>query len=351
MMMKGLQVGKDLFVSCKRGEHVAVTLKDIANQAGVSLTTVSRILNYDPKLSVNAKTRQKVLTIAEALGYTKRRRHNDPVQSKRIAIVEWYPREEELNDLYYLSIRVNVERAAQTAGLETIMVFADRLHQIPHNVAGIIAIGKYSQHYLQLMHAITANVVVIDHDELANGYDCVLPDFAGAMRQAADFLAQHYHHIAMIAGQEKTRDGELVKDSRQRLFEEQLKHYHRFNSKLLMTGDFSEQSGAELMRQLLNQTPRPDAVLTANDVIAVGVLRCLHDEHIQVPSQVAVMSFGDTTLTRSTYPPLTAIKVPFNVMAEMAVQQVKMRRGQTNFIPARTVVGTKLITRFSTITN
>lgn len=330
---------------------MAVTLKDIANQAGVSLTTVSRILNHDPKLSVNDKTRQKVLTIADALEYTKYRRRDDPVQSKRIAIVEWYPREEELNDLYYLSTRVNVERAAQSVGLETVTVFADHLQQIPHDVAGIIAIGKYSVHQLQLLHTITNNVVVIDHDELENGYDCVLPDFAGAVKQVTDFLTQHYQHIAMIAGQEKTRDGELVVDDRQRVFEEQLTQHHCFNSKLLMTGDFSEQSGAAMMKQLLEQVPQPDAVFVASDAMAVGALRYLHDQQVAVPDQIALVSFGDTTLTRSAYPPLTAVKVPFDEMAEMAVRQVKMRRGKQDFIPTRTVVGTKLMIRNSTVQN
>lgn len=347
--MLALQVGIALFNNCKRGEIVAVTLKDIAKQAGVSLTTVSRILNHDPKLSVNDKTRQKVLTIADALEYTKRRRRDNPAPSNRIAIVEWYPRQEELNDLYYLSTRVNVERAAQAAGLETVTVFADHLQQIPREVVGIIAIGKYSQHQLQSLHTITNNVVVIDHDELANGYDSVVPDFAGAMKQAADFLTKHYHHIAMIAGQEKTRDGELVADDRQRLFEDQLVKHHCFNSKLFMTGNFSEQSGDKMMHLLLQQDPQPDAVLVANDVMAVGALRCLHDSNVQVPEQVAVVSFGDTTLTRFTYPPLTTVKVPFDEMAELAVQQVKMRRGKNNFIPARLVVGTQLVVRSSTV--
>ncbi|KRM54859.1 hypothetical protein FC35_GL001699 [Limosilactobacillus coleohominis DSM 14060] len=67
-----------------------------------------------------------------------------------------------------------------------------------------------------------------------------------------------------------------------------------------------------------------------------------------VPEELAVMSFGDTTLTHYTYPPLTAIRVSIDEMAEMAVQQVKMRRGSEDFTPMRVMVGTKLVKRAST---
>lgn len=327
---------------------MAVTLKDIADKAGVSLATVSRVLNHDPKLSVSDKTRREILTIAEQLSYTKTHQRSNQRELSRIAIVQWYPRAAELNDLYYMSTRINVERAAQEAGLETVTVFADHLQQVPHDVAGIIAIGKYSFHQLTILKSISTNVVVLDHDELENGFDCVVPDFKGGMHQAADFLTAHYHHIGMIAGQEKTRDGELVFDDRQQAFAKRLQEHGCYESQLFVTGDYSEPSGYSLMKQLLQATPQIDAVLIANDAMAVGALRCLHEQNIDVPAQMAVVSFGDTTLTHYTYPPLTAIKVSIDEMAQLAIQQVKMRQKNPSSVPTRMVVGTKLIQRDST---
>lgn len=327
---------------------MAVTLKDIAQKARVSLTTVSRVLNNDPKLSVSDKTRRDILTIAEELAYTGKHRKTENHQSTRVGIIEWYPRSAELDDLYYLSTRINVERVAQTAGLETVTVFADNIEQIPTNLAGIIAIGKYSQQQLATLHNITKNVVVIDHDELANGFDCVVPDFRGGMGQAAAFLTKNYHAIAMIAGQEKTSDGELVSDVRQAAFADQLRKFHCYDSKLFVTGDYSEQSGYELIQKLITTSPQPEAVMVANDAMAVGALRYLHEINMKVPDEIGVMSFGDTTLTQYTYPPLTTIKVSINEMATMAIQQVKMRRGSQKFVPTRMVVGTSLVKRAST---
>ena len=93
---------------------MAVTLRDIAKRAGVSLATVSRVLNDDPQLAVSDETRKKILTIAEELSYTKRRRRDTAARHK-IVIVQWYPELQELTDLYYLNIRINVEKEAQAA--------------------------------------------------------------------------------------------------------------------------------------------------------------------------------------------------------------------------------------------
>ena len=83
---------------------MAVTLKDIADRAGVSLATVSRVLNNDPQLSVGEETRRKILTIAEELSYTKKHRRSAATGHK-IAVIQWYSPARELDDLYYMNIR------------------------------------------------------------------------------------------------------------------------------------------------------------------------------------------------------------------------------------------------------
>lgn len=87
------------------------TIKDIAKSAGVSPATVSRVLNHDQSMSVSDETRQKIFDIAEELEYKKtKRRDKRYSQNRRIAIVEWYTEEEELDDLYYYAIRLGVEK-------------------------------------------------------------------------------------------------------------------------------------------------------------------------------------------------------------------------------------------------
>ena len=113
---------------------MAVTLHDIADKAGVSIATVSRILNNDTTLSVNEKTRQRVLATAEEVNYTKHKRtRNNQVQ--RIAVVQWYSFTQELDDLYYMAIRMGIERAAQEQGLQTVPIYQNNLEEIPGDIA------------------------------------------------------------------------------------------------------------------------------------------------------------------------------------------------------------------------
>ena len=82
---------------------MAVTLKDIAQRADVSLATVSRVLNYDKTLSVSEQTRKRVFTIAGELRYSKRKRqHIKALMRKNIAVIQWYSKTQEHDDLYYL---------------------------------------------------------------------------------------------------------------------------------------------------------------------------------------------------------------------------------------------------------
>ncbi|EBR9859481.1 transcriptional regulator EbgR, partial [Salmonella enterica subsp. enterica serovar Chester] len=90
------------------------TLKDIARQAGVSLATVSRVLNDDPTLSVKEETKLRILEIAEKLEYTvsaQRRHTTGKRQAQRLHFlaVYSYPKTAEINDPYYLSIRHGIE--------------------------------------------------------------------------------------------------------------------------------------------------------------------------------------------------------------------------------------------------
>ena len=121
------------------------TLKDIAKLANVSSATVSRVLNKDKTLSVGEETRHRILTIAEELGYEKHKRSTNSNQERqKIAIVQWYSEQEELNDLYYYSIRIGLEKRAQELGYDVVRYFNNDILTISENVSGIIAIGKFS---------------------------------------------------------------------------------------------------------------------------------------------------------------------------------------------------------------
>ena len=118
------------------------TIKDIAEKAGVSQATVSRVLNQDATLSVGEDTRSRILRIAEELHYQKKSRKTAPQpveDSHKIVIFEWYTREEELEDLYYYAIRMGLEKQAQELGYEIFRIFNNDDWSLIQEADGIIA--------------------------------------------------------------------------------------------------------------------------------------------------------------------------------------------------------------------
>ena len=123
------------------------TIKDIAEKAGVSQATVSRVLNQDATLSVGEDTRSRILRIAEELHYQKKSRKTAPQPVEdfhKIVIFEWYTREEELDDLYYYAIRMGLEKQAQEIGYEIFRIFNNDDWSLIQEADGIIALGKFS---------------------------------------------------------------------------------------------------------------------------------------------------------------------------------------------------------------
>src|SRR6478752_6238524 len=102
-----------------------VTIKEIAKSVGVSSATVSRVLNYDPSLSVSAAKRQAIIETAEALNYATPRNRNRPqgqAQGK-IALVHFLRPAQELADPYYIGVRLGIENRCHAHKIEAVKVY------------------------------------------------------------------------------------------------------------------------------------------------------------------------------------------------------------------------------------
>lgn len=331
------------------------TIKDIAHKAGVSITTVSRVLNYDKSLSVSDLTRKKIFQAAEDLDYTKKHRVNTAKDS--IAVVQWYTEQQELDDLYYLSIRMGAEKMADQLHYKVKRYFAgDSLSDIDEDVKAIIAIGKFSDQQIQTMQKGNRNVVFVDFDTLAKGYDCAVTDFDNATKSVlADFIGNGLKRIGMLSGVEYTNDHRLkIVDPRLEVFRNYLEKQGLYDSQNVFVGDYTLQSAYDLVNQALKKGHQfPNALFVANDAMAVGALKALHENNVMVPDDVSLVSFNDTAVAKYVIPALTAVKVNTGMMGEVAMRlldQLNMTTSEEeNRTPQKVVVGNRLVKRESSL--
>lgn len=302
-----------------------VTIKDIAHAAGVSSATVSRVLNQDQAMSVSDETRIKIFTIAEQLGYKKSKKTNRRSKpSHRVAIIEWYTKQEELDDLYYYSIRLGAEKRAQELGYEVIRIFNnDSLTQL-ENIDGIIAIGKFSPDKIKELETYSDKLVFVDSDTLNFGHSCVTTDFENSVINVIDyFINNGLKKIGMIAGQETSSDrSTLLSDPRLNTFQSYLTQLKLYDPNLIKIGSFSSEAGYKIMKEFIMELGDnlPPAFFAANDALASGALRALQEAKIPVPERVGLISFNDTSLAKYMYPKLSTVTVFTEEMGKQAIQ-------------------------------
>ena len=319
------------------------TLKEIATITGVSVSTVSRIINQDTTLSVSNETRQNVLNTAKNLGYKNptQRKHK---QKLKIAMIHWYTRNQELEDTYYLTIRLGIEKAAHDLGISLVKVFYDDLKKDLVPLVGAIAIGKFDSSEIELFNNYYTYITFVDSSPDESKYDSVVIDFEQAYAHAIKYLEDlKITDVGYIGGREFTHKlGKPIGERREQYF----KNHYKDHSKIHI-GKFSMASGYELMKSAIKQNNLAKAYLVASDAMAIGALNALYESGIKVPDEVSIIGFNDIVQSAYTIPPLTTIKVHQSYMGQTALELL-LEKINGRKISKKVVIPTKLIIRKST---
>ena len=119
-----------------------VTIKKIAEEAGFSQATVSRLLKGDSTLSVGEETRKTIINTALSLGYD---RSKIKTTIEKIALLFWITNQEELQDLYFHQLRLSIEKYAQENNLDIVTLkYEDGIESLPKQISGFIGVGFFS---------------------------------------------------------------------------------------------------------------------------------------------------------------------------------------------------------------
>ncbi|KPL59265.1 MULTISPECIES: LacI family DNA-binding transcriptional regulator [Rossellomorea] len=325
------------------------TIKDIAEKANVSIATVSRVLNYDSTLSVADDTRKRIFEVAELLSY--KRRADRKAAPSKFAIVHWYTEKEELEDLYYMSIRFGIETRCQQLETQWVKYLYDDLEEVKQEkIQGIIAVGKFSETQVRTMAGITDNIVIVDHSSEDESFDSVTIDFEKAIKKVLNYFVEKGHtSIGYIGGRESYKDqsGE-IEDLREKYFLAFGLSRNIVDERFIYRGTFTVNDGYRLMKKAIAEhgDQLPTAFFMGNDLIAIGAIRALHEENIAVPERVNVIGLNDISVSKYIYPTLTTLKVHTEMMGEVAVDLL-MERVVGRKVGKKVFISTELIKRES----
>ncbi|ALC92298.1 LacI family transcriptional regulator [Bacillus sp. FJAT-18017] len=323
------------------------TIKDIAKLANVSITTVSRVLNYDDTLNVSPETRKRVFEAAEDLSYVVAPKKKQKSKWK-VGLYDSFSLEEELVDTYYLSIRVALEKKLNEKGIDFYRIDKEGNGENPKKLDGILALGTFKQKDIEEIKGFDTPSVFVDSNPDEEYFDSVNIDFKSATKSALNYLIGLGHErIGFIGGVETDMYGNRFKDLRQDVFETYLKEKHIFNEELVKIGGYDPKDGYIHLREMLSGEIKPTAVFVANDTIAVGCYKAAYELGVKIPEHLSIVGFNDVATAKYMMPPLTTVKLYTEIMGETAVDLLIDRLTSKREVSKKITINTKLIIRES----
>lgn len=317
------------------------SLKDIANQANVSVSTVSRVLNNDKTLSVKNQTRTRINQIAGLLNYKlpEKKKPSLNNSTKSLGVITFCPKDLEFIDDYFMDIRRGVEKECTKLGYEiATSIRQEQLSAMSHSLNaldGIIVIGNIDTRTVQTLFSNHRYIVFVDESPDRQLFDSITTNFYSSTLKILEELIEAGHRqIGFIGGVEAAlthhttdsiNDMENIEKFRYLPYQDMMKKRGLFNEDHVYIGEWSTEEGYRLMNEAINKKTLPSAFLVASDPLAIGVVRASHDKSLRVPEDVAIVSFNDIDVAKYVNPPLTSVRAFPEQMGTSAVRLLKER--------------------------
>lgn len=309
------------------------TIRDIAQKANVSPATVSRVLNGDPSINVKARTKRRIFEVAEDLAYTKHKRQKNHTKNRlRIAVFHWYTIEQEINDPYFISIRIGVQRACRELGILFDVIYREDRRQNPfeeHLYDGVIMIGSFNKETQNYITDRFSSVVFVNSEDDEGKHDSVRVDFRALSRDVLYYLINQGHNkIAYIGGREKiSSEPNQNPDPRELEYIEVMHQNKIYYGPYVLVGDYSSSSGYELAKELLlqNVDRPPTALFCGNDSIALGASKAIQECGYKIPEDISLFGVNDIPTLQYTSPSLSSVKIHTEFMGEIALRLLNER--------------------------
>jgi len=305
-----------------------VTIRDVAEAAGVSIATVSRVLNNKDH-PVGAATRRRILHTAESLGY----RPNVAARSLRtersstVGIIA-----DDIIGPFATKIIRGIQDRLKPRGYLCVIISADwdpeaereAIHDlVSRSIDGIIFCETWHKAAVEMLDVASKPYVFVHRQFAVPGQFSAIPDEQfGAQLATAHLIRAGHRRIGYINGPEHFYASEVRLQGYQF---ELAKAGIPYDPDLVARGDWQVDGGYAAARQLLHAVPRLTALFAGNDLMAAGAIYALRDAGLHVPQDVAVVGYDDREISRIFRPALTTVTLPCYEMGEASAHMLLER--------------------------
>lgn len=330
-----------------------VTIVDIAEEVGVSYSTVSRVLNgFD---AVKDSTRQRVLEAADRLGYVRNSQARSLAKG-RTNVIGVLAQNIDKGYGYTGEILRGVDRELYRANYH-LMMFTSRRYVEQEKVFvetiassltdGVILIAPLlPSNYIEYLHERKFPYVLLDQSD--NTYSSPIVEctnWQGAYDATSHLIELGHRRIAFIEGLTNIQSAIDRHDGyRVALADNNLQYI----PEIVVQGDFSHASGYQAAKQLLTLSKAPTAIFASNDVEAIGAIEAIRESGLRIPEDISIVGFDDIPIASIMFPKLTTVQQPLEQMGSISARLLLEQVENPQNPPRRITLSTQLIKREST---
>lgn len=322
--------GYAIMIFMKEGvkmDHKPVTIRDVAQKAGVSISTVSRAFNNYS--DINSETREKILRISEELGYVPNIAARSLVSNKSYRLgllIEDYDLVGLVSQMTF-EIVMSFKNEATRQGFETVLLTTtsdmqkterlDKLFRDKHLDGAFIMGLKMTDEYYNELKEIKLPCVLMDIYMKSPMISCIGIDNIRGAFLATEYLIKNGHkRIAFINGSKES----FVSYERLDGYHLALNRYGiPVQDSLVEYGQFTDKGAERAVEKLFDESNDITAIFCASDIMAVGAINKLNELGLSIPEDVSVVGFDDIFAASFMYPKVTTIKQDRKRIGESAV--------------------------------
>lgn len=329
-----------------------LNIKDIAKIAGVSHTTVSRVMNDSPLIS--DKTKAVIRELAQKHGYTPNSFAKSLALNRSFNIGLFFSSiNSGVTSNYYFEIVTNIKKEIvkkYNLIAHGIDEFDDNFTAVnTRNYDGILLVSQNRSDDSFIKYLIDSKIplAVINRNISKFDVDCFFSDEREVVKNVINLLIKNNHkRIAILKG---TSDAISTEERYSGYTDAIASAFGVIEKELVIDGNYSIESGYEAGKMLLNIKNRPTAIFCSNDFMAIGLYKAMNEAGIRIPDDIAVAGFDATEISEYMNPALTTIKRPVGEIVREAAKRLTARIEDKNFSEKTLIKSFKstIIKRFS----